>query len=115
MAPSKNLFLAAVISLFVHVPFEIVAKVSLIAAAFLFVVDPIPPYSRLIAIASCWIVLKLNKYHRDSIINQQQQQQQHEEEQAEALMEIVTDTCDRNESEKEEKENDEIYETKKDM
>jgi hypothetical protein len=30
-------------------------------------------------------------------------------------MEIVTDTCDRNESEKEEKENDEIYETKKDM
>ena len=68
---SKNLFLAAVVALSVYVPFETVAKVSLIAAAFLFVVDPIPPYSRLIAIVSCWTVLKLNKYHRDSVINQQ--------------------------------------------
>jgi len=86
MAPytSKNLFLAAIVALSVYVPFETVAKVSLIVAAFLFVVDPIPPYSRLIAIASCWTVLKLNKYHRDSIL-----QQQHEEEQA--AIEIVTD------------------------
>eukprot|EP00531_Pseudo-nitzschia_arenysensis_P003536 CAMPEP_0116122296 /NCGR_PEP_ID=MMETSP0329-20121206/4140_1 /TAXON_ID=697910 /ORGANISM="Pseudo-nitzschia arenysensis, Strain B593" /LENGTH=107 /DNA_ID=CAMNT_0003616137 /DNA_START=97 /DNA_END=420 /DNA_ORIENTATION=- len=76
MAPttSKNLLLAAVVALSVYVPFETVAKVSLIAAAFLFVVDPIPPYSRLIAIVSCLIVLKLNKFHRDSIINQQREE-----------------------------------------
>ena len=72
---SKNLFLAAVVALSVYVPFETVAKVSLIAAAFLFVVDPIPPYSRLIAIASCYVVLKLNKYHSDSVINQRREEE----------------------------------------
>ena len=86
MAPasSKNLFLAAVVALSVYVPFETVAKVSLIAAAFLFVADPIPPYSRLIALVSCWVVLKLNKYHRDSIMQQQN-------EEAHASVEIITD------------------------
>jgi len=96
---SKNLFLAAVVALSVYVPFETVAKVSLIVAAFLFVVDPIPPYSRLIAIASCWTVLKLNKYHRGFIIKQQ-----HEEEQA--SIEIITDSG--------KEENEETDETKKD-
>ena len=73
MAPttSKNLFLAAVVALSVYVPFETVAKVSLIVAAFLFVVDPLPPFSRLIAIVSCWIVLKLNKYHRDFLLEEE--------------------------------------------
>lgn len=77
MAPatSKNLLLAAVVSLSVYVPFETVAKVSLIAAVFLFVVDPIPPYSRLIAIVSCFMVLKLNKYHCDYITNQQREEE----------------------------------------
>lgn len=101
MAPtsSKNLFLAAVVALSVYIPFETVAKVSLIAAAFLFVVDPIPPYSRLIAIASCWSVLKLNKYHRDSVIKQQYEEEQ-------ASMEFVQGGGDARESAKE---------TKKDM
>lgn len=86
MAPasSKNLFLAAVVALSVYVPFETVAKVSLVAAAFLFVVDPIPPFSRLIAIVSCWVVLKLNKYHRDSLLQQQN-------EEAIASVEITTE------------------------
>lgn len=86
MAPasSKNLFLAAVVALSVYVPFETVAKVSLVAAAFLFVVDPIPPFSRLIAIVSCWAVLKLNKYHRDSLMQQQN-------EEALASVEIITE------------------------
>ena len=96
---SKNLFLASVVALSVYVPFETVAKASLIAAAFLFVVDPIPPYSRLIAIASCWVVLKLNKYHCNSII-----EKQHMEEQA--SMEIITGV--------DSTENDGTLETKKD-
>ncbi len=87
MAPasSKNLFLAAVVALSVYVPFETVAKVSLVAAAFLFVVDPIPPFSRLIAIVSCWVVLKLNKHHRDSLLQQQN-------EEVIASVEITTET-----------------------
>ena len=85
MAPasSKNLFLAAIVALSVYVPFETVAKVSLVTVAFLFVVDPIPPYSRIIAIVSCWVILKLSKYYRDSIL-----QQQHEE--ALSSVEIIT-------------------------
>ena len=86
-ASSRNLFLAAIIALSVYVPFETVAKVSLIVSAFLFVVDPVPPYSRLIAIASCFVVLKLNKYHNDSIISQQHMEEQ-------ASMEIVTNAGD---------------------
>ena len=95
---SKNLLLAAIVALSVYVPFETVAKASLIAAAFLFVVDPIPPYSRLIAIVSCWTVLKLNKYHRDSVI-----QQRHDE--VQASMEIVSNGNG----------NEETPETKKEM
>jgi hypothetical protein len=77
------------------VPFETVAKVSLITAAFLFVVDPIPPYSRLIPIVSCFTVLKLNKNHHDYFIKKLIHR---EEEQA--SIEIVTDS-DRSESAKE--------------
>ena len=62
--PSRNLWLAAVVSLFVHVPFAIVARVSLIAAAVVFVVDPLPPYSRVVATVSCWMVLQLTRMHR---------------------------------------------------
>lgn len=74
---SKNLFLAAVVALSVYVPFETVAKVSLVASAILFIADPLPPYSRLIALVSCWTVLKLNAAHQQLVIRQQ-----HEEEQA---------------------------------
>ena len=38
--------------------------------------DPIPPYSRLIAIVSCLVVLKLNTWHRHSIIDYQHLQEQ---------------------------------------
>ena len=68
---SRNLFLAAIVAVSVYVPFETVAKVSLIAGVVLFVVDPIPPYSRLIAVASCFLILKLNRYHRDFLLRQQ--------------------------------------------
>jgi hypothetical protein len=73
---SKNIYLAAIIALSAYVPFEIVAKVTVILGIILFVIDPIPPYSRLIAIISCFIVLKLNTLHRNSIIKQQHLQEQ---------------------------------------
>ena len=108
MAPtSKNLYLAAIVALSVYVPFDTVAKVSLILAAFLFVVDPIPPYSRLIAIVSCWIVLKLNKHHRNFLL-----QQQHEEELA--SMEIVA-VDDEAGSGKGKDNNEEPFESKKEL
>ena len=105
MAPasSKNLFLAAIVALSVYVPFETVAKVSLVTVAFLFVVDPIPPYSRLIAIVSCWVILKLSKYYRDSILRQQ-----HEE----ALSSVEIITNGNNNSDKTEETN---FESKKEQ
>eukprot|EP00536_Pseudo-nitzschia_multiseries_P002371 jgi/Psemu1/283678/fgenesh1_pg.31_\ len=78
MAPqsSKNLFLAVVVALSVYAPFEAVAKASLIASVVLFVADPLPPYSRLIALSSCWLVLKLNAAHRQLTIRQQHEAEQ---------------------------------------
>ena len=76
---SRNLWLAAVVSLFVHVPFAIVARVSLIAAAVVFVVDPLPPYSRVVAIVSCWMVLQLTRMHRGHEQDHEQDQDDEQE------------------------------------
>mmetsp|Transcript_17908 Transcript_17908/g.49622 ORF Transcript_17908/g.49622 Transcript_17908/m.49622 type:complete len:102 (-) Transcript_17908:140-445(-) len=96
-APSKNLPLALVVALSVYVPFETVAKASLVASAVLFVADPLPPYSRLIALFSCWLVLKLNGAHQQLVIRQQ-----HETEQASLEIKEENDTSDpsKNESKK---------------
>jgi hypothetical protein len=80
---SRNISLALIIALSAYVPFEIVAKATVILGIILFVWDPIPPYSRLIAIISCLVVLKLNTWHRNSIIEQQHLQEQE-------LIEITT-------------------------
>ena len=73
---SRNILLALIIAFSAYVPFEIVAKATVIVGILLFVWDPIPPYSRLIAIVSCLIVLKLNTWHRHSIIDYQHLQEQ---------------------------------------
>ena len=73
---SRNIFLALIIALSAYVPFEIVAKATVLLGILLFVWDPIPPYSRLIAIVSCLVVLKLNTWHRTSIIDYQHLQEQ---------------------------------------
>ena len=73
---SRNIFLALIVALSAYVPFEIVAKATVLLGILLFVWDPIPPYSRLIAIVSCLIVLKLNTWHRHSIIDYQHLQEQ---------------------------------------
>ena len=73
---SRNIFLALIIALSAYVPFESVAKATILVGILLFVWDPIPPYSRLIAIVSCLVVLKLNTWHRHSIIDYQHLQEQ---------------------------------------
>ena len=47
---SNNLVLAALLALLSYVPFEYLAKFSLLVAAGLFIVDPLPPYTRLLAL-----------------------------------------------------------------
>jgi len=82
---SRNLFLSAIVALSVYVPFETVAKASLIAGVVLFVADPLPPFSRLAATASCFFVLKLHRYHRDALLARQYEEEQ-------ASMSIVGET-----------------------
>ena len=73
---SRNILLALIIAFSAYVPFEFVAKATVLVGILLFVWDPIPPYSRLIAIISCLVVLKLNTWHRHSIIDYQHLQEQ---------------------------------------
>ena len=73
---SRNILLAAIVALSAYVPFETVAKSSLILATFLFIIDPIPPYTRLIAIVSCLVVLKLNSWHQDFVIQPPPQEEE---------------------------------------
>lgn len=58
-----NLALASSLALLSYVPFEYVAKGTLLVSAFLFVVDPIPPLSRLVAIVSLLVVFGLSKLY----------------------------------------------------
>lgn len=68
-----DLMLAAVLALLSYAPFEYVAKTTLVAAAVLFILDPIPPYSRLIALLSIGMVGVLSRVLRSW------QEGQHEE------------------------------------
>lgn len=58
-----NLVLASGLALLSYVPFEYVAKGALLASAFLFVIDPIPPLSRIISIASLLVVFGLTRLY----------------------------------------------------
>lgn len=65
--------LAALLSLLSYVPFEFVAKGSLLVCALLFVVDPIPPLTRILSILSLFVVYGITKLY-----NQHRQQLQEE-------------------------------------
>lgn len=64
-APGRPVTLAAGLALLSYVPFEYVAKGTLILCAFLFIVDPFPPLSRFVAILSLLVVAGLSRLHRD--------------------------------------------------
>ena len=76
-----NLVLASVLSLLSYVPFELVAKGSLLFCVFLFIVDPFPPLSRLVSLVSTVIVALLARSHRhwalqQALLEEQEQEQQ---------------------------------------
>ena len=56
-----DLALAAILALLSYAPFEYVAKTTLVVAAALFILDPLPPYSRLVAMLSVVMVGLLNR------------------------------------------------------
>ena len=56
-----DLLLAALLAVLSYAPFEYVAKTTLVVAAVLFILDPLPPYSRLIAMLSILTVALLNR------------------------------------------------------
>eukprot|EP00980_Cylindrotheca_fusiformis_P009943 scaffold2196_cov99-Cylindrotheca_fusiformis.AAC.6 len=72
-----NLILASLLALLSYVPFEIVAKGTLIVSAFLFIVDPIPPLSRILAVVSLLLVNGLSKLHKKALQEEEEEQQQH--------------------------------------
>jgi hypothetical protein len=59
-----NVMLASAMALLSYVPFEWVAKGTLLLCVFLFVVDPIPPMSRILSIAATLSVALLSRAHR---------------------------------------------------
>lgn len=52
----RNLMLASFLAVLSYVPFEFVAKATLLLCAFLFVVDPFPPISRLVSVISLLVL-----------------------------------------------------------
>lgn len=71
---SSNLIVAALLAVLSYVPFEYLAKGSLILAAGLFIVDPFPPATRILSLGLVLFVLLLSR------INQNWQEGQYEEE-----------------------------------
>ena len=80
-----DMMLAAVLALLSYAPFEYVAKTTLIVAAALFILDPLPPYSRLIALISVVLVGMLSKTLKTWQQGQDQVEQYAEEENAAAV------------------------------
>ena len=76
-----DLALAAALALLSYAPFEYVAKTTLVVAAVLFILDPLPPYSRLIALVSIGMVGLLNRTLRTWQQGQDEQQDEQEKEQ----------------------------------
>jgi apolipoprotein N-acyltransferase len=63
-ATGGNLILAALLALLSYAPFEYVAKISLVVNMLLFIVDPFPPNSRLLALVSTLVVAGLSSAHK---------------------------------------------------
>jgi hypothetical protein len=71
----NNLVLASILAFFSYIPFEYVAKVTLVIAVALFIVDPIPPVSRLLALVITLVVLVLARVERTWREGQEQQEE----------------------------------------
>jgi hypothetical protein len=60
----NNLVLSSILAFFSYGPFEYVAKVTLIVAVALFILDPIPPVSRLLSLVITAAVLVLARLEK---------------------------------------------------
>jgi hypothetical protein len=60
----QNIVLSSVLAIFSYVPFEYVAKTTLLVSSVLFILDPIPPVTRLLSIIAAAIVLILSRIER---------------------------------------------------
>ena len=74
-----------------YVKFETVAKSTLVVSMYLFIVDPIPGVTRIVAIISCCVVLGLNRWYQSSAVIATNKQQ------AENNVELQIPTDDGNE------------------
>jgi hypothetical protein len=61
----NHLILSSLLALLSYVPFEYVAKGSIVMAAVLFVTDPIPPVGRMIALLSVIVVGVLSRLRKE--------------------------------------------------
>uniref|UniRef100_A0A6S8ZP55 Uncharacterized protein n=2 Tax=Ditylum brightwellii TaxID=49249 RepID=A0A6S8ZP55_9STRA len=61
----RNLILSSFLATLSYVPFEYVAKFTLLLCAITFIFDPFPPFSRLVALGSVVVVLGLTKLERN--------------------------------------------------
>ncbi|KAG7340269.1 hypothetical protein IV203_023812 [Nitzschia inconspicua] len=71
---SSNLMLAAIVALTSYVPFEWMAKGSLLLCIVMFVVDPLPPVTRLFSIVSTLFVLLLTKWYRHVLAEREKEE-----------------------------------------
>lgn len=60
----QSIILASILALLSYVPFEIVAKFTLIFCGLVFIFDPIPPASRLLSLLGVVVVGVLGKIER---------------------------------------------------
>ena len=78
----QNIVLSSVLAIFSYVPFEYVAKTTLLVSSVLFILDPIPPVTRLLSIIAAAIVLILSRierhwreHHQASIEEEEQEEE----------------------------------------
>ena len=60
----RSLLLTSVLALLSYIPFEYIAKITLAFCAIVFIGDPIPPISRLLALTGVLLVALLSKIER---------------------------------------------------
>jgi hypothetical protein len=73
-----NIVLASILALFSYVPFEYVAKTTLIVSVLLFVIDPFPPLTRILSLVTTAGVLLLTRIERNWRENQDQEKEEEE-------------------------------------
>ena len=67
----QSILLASILALLSYIPFEHIAKSTLIFCAISFIADPFPPYSRIVSLAGVLVVFVLGKINNKWIVGQE--------------------------------------------